>query len=503
MDARRLFVVVTVLALTAAGCFGDDRPAVQTSEVVSAEVTETVSAPAQVTAAQQRSVTAEISGVVADITVSNGEAVEEGQVLARLESPQLDQAVAQAEEALDALEATPDVQAAADLSGIELLPSPTNPLDDAVAELDSAVLPQLRAARTALDEAAAAPQAEIPDEIIDALPDEVADSIDPTITLPAAPGAEQAEVALDALEATYEGVRGALVAAGDAAATQQREISDSLTASLTEVENALNGAIASVGTQITAAQRAQVDATLAQVEAQRDSLTIRAPMSGVVQLGRDGGLPDLGALGGLGGLGGFGFALPDEAADAGEDASSGASEIAEGVNVLPGQQLFTVIDQESWYVDAFVDEVDAPAVVDGQRATVLIDAFPGQSFDGIVESVALTAERGLTGGVSFLTRVRLLDAPADPSPRVGMTASVEIATNTVEAELAVPARAVVRRDVGTAVYAVRDQVAVLVPVELLAQGDELAAVSGDLEVGEQVIVAGYEELPDGTEVRVE
>lgn len=501
MNARRLPVVVlAVLAMAATGCLGDDPPAVETGEVVTAEVTETISAPAQVSAAERRTVTAQISGLVTDLAVTGGDMVEEGEVLARLESPQLDQAVAQAEEALTALESTPDVQAATDLSGIDPLPTPTNPLADAVAELDAAVLPQLEAARHALEQAVAPEQVELPDEIVDALPDEIADSVDTTLTLPAPAGGEQAEAALDALDATYRGVREALVAAGAAAAAQQRAVSDQLAASLTEVEDALDGAITSVGAQITAAQRAQADAALAQAEAQRENLVVRAPISGVVQLGRGGGLPDLGSLGGLGG---FGFELPDDVTGGAEESSGAETEIAQGTAVVPGQELFTIIDQSTWYVDAFVDEVDAPAVAEGLRATVLIDAFPGQSFAGVVESVALTAERGLTGGVSFLTRVRLLDAPSEPSPRVGMTASVEIATATVEADLAVPARAVVRRDVGTAVYVVRERVAVLVPVELVAQGDEVAAVDGDLEVGEQVIVAGYEELPDGTEVRVE
>jgi HlyD family secretion protein len=524
VPARVIACLVTI-SLFAAGCFGEDVPLVETGEVVSAEVTETVSAPAQVTAADRQDVRAEVGGTVAEITVRDGDAVAADDTVVRIDSPQLDQAVEEAERALAELEVTPDV-AAADLSGIEPVAVGGNPLEGAVAEFDASVAPQLAAAREALERAAAMPLPELPGEaageVVDGLPDKVADEA-PEVAR-ARDGADvreaalsEAEAALDALEATHQGVRRALIAAGEAAAQQQRELSSQLDAGIAEAQRAMDAAIADVTGQLVDAQRAQVDATLAEVEGRRAALVVRAPIDGVVQRGRAGAaLPDFGGFGDLGGFGLEGLGLDGEIGGAGGggpggEASGDASGDGAGVDaplevgatVVPGQVLFTVLDQDSWYVDADVDEVDAPAVVEGQVAIVLIDAFPGEEFEGVVESVALTAQRGLTGGVAFPTRVRLLDPPSDPAPRVGMTASVEIATATVTAELAVPARAVVRRDVGTAVYAVRDETAVLVPVELIAQSEELAAVEGDVEPGERVVVAGYEDLADGTRVRTE
>jgi multidrug efflux pump subunit AcrA (membrane-fusion protein) len=100
-------------------------------------------------------------------------------------------------------------------------------------------------------------------------------------------------------------------------------------------------------------------------------------------------------------------------------------------------------------------------------------------------------------------RILVHDVPADDGPRVGMTASADIITRTVTSDVTVPARAIVRRGGGQAVFVVRDGRAVVVPVVVDALGEERAAVlSPQLRAGDPVIVSGYEDLADGDAVRV-
>jgi len=47
-----------------------------------------------------------------------------------------------------------------------------------------------------------------------------------------------------------------------------------------------------------------------------------------------------------------------------------------------------LIDHSCLYISAPIDEVDAPAVEPGQPARITLDAFPGQSFAGVVRRVA-------------------------------------------------------------------------------------------------------------------
>ncbi|MBA2730473.1 MAG: efflux RND transporter periplasmic adaptor subunit [Euzebyaceae bacterium] len=230
---------------------------------------------------------------------------------------------------------------------------------------------------------------------------------------------------------------------------------------------------------------------------------MKAPFAGRVQLGDAavaGATPlpaqlpgDLsGAAGALGGLTG-----------GGQDGGT----LRIGAPVSLGQTLFSVYDLSERYAAAEVDEVDAPQVRSGQRATVLVDAFPDATFDGIVEQVQVAADRTETGGVGYPVRIRIIGpSQRDGSTRrlkVGMTASAEIITKTQESDLVVASRALLRREGGDVVYVVRDGVVDVVDVRVRALGEEQAAVRGDLAVDDQVIVTGYEDLSDGDEVTVQ
>ena len=451
--------------LLATSCFGDDRPEVTTQRVAAGQVVETVSAPARVDAAARQDVAATVSGVVVALDAADGDAVTAGQVVVRLESSQVDLAREQAAAA----------QAAARTSGIAIDGGGTATrarAAQAVADLDAGTRPRIDEARA---QAAA-----------------IAD-----------PGQRAAATsAIDAVEASYLTTRAALLAAAEAVAAGQDETARSLS-------DALNQAVA----QATAAQRAQADAAAAAADRQADELAAAAPFDGTLRLGEaaaaDGGplaalpaglgLPPglAGAAGGMAGLAG----------------AAGGGTLRVGAPVTAGQTLFTVYDLSTLYVTVDVDEVDAPAVRAGQPAVVLIDAFPGVEFSGVVESVDIEAATTEAGGVGFPARVRITGPDADTlaGVRVGMTASAEIATREVDASLVVPSRALVRRDPqpgagsqrdpGTVVFVVRDGRAEEVAVTVAAIGDDRAAVDGGLTTDDRVVVSGFEGLTDGDQVQ--
>jgi HlyD family secretion protein len=450
---RRLLCAAVVVGLLA-GCSADDTPVVEVTLVSTAEVTETISAPAVVQAANRQDVTASAPGVVAKIRQRDGRQVSAGELVVRLVNDDVELALEQAEAAQAA--------ASASQSGVRIDPPGDAAIAasrQSVADLDASVVPDLTAARrraAAIDD---------PDE------------------------RQAAQRTVAALEKAYRDVRDALLASGRAAAQQQNAVAASFA-------NALNQALA----QATAGQAAQAASAADAAEAQADALDLFAPINGVVQLGRasTGATP----------------AVPDElgggaAAEAlagGLGAASGAQggRLRVGSEVAAGQIVFTVFNTRRLFVQADVDEIDAPALQTGQRAEVLLDAFPDLAFAGEVTNVAIEAQTGATGGVSYPVRIRLLDVPDEQRrrPRLGMTASAEIVTDTVMSDQVVPARSIVRRDGGQAVYIVRDGRAELVPVDVDALGEEQAAVtSSQLTTDDRVIVSGYEDLDDGDAVR--
>ena len=453
MRARRVCLLGLILLLAA--CTADDTPLVETVEIAGDAVTQTISAPAVVEAADRQPVTATVPGVVAEINAKDGATVEQGDVVVLLASDDVDLALEQAQAAEAAL--------ASAQSPVSVAPpgdAASAAAYQSVADMDADVKPTLLAARRAANRVDNAKQRK----------------------------AARNSVAL--LEAAYHDVRRALLGAGQAAAAQLNTVAASFS-------GALNQALA----QTSAGQAAQVAGAADTAAAQAEDLELRAPFTGVVALGQAAtaqtpSVPDdlAGAAGGLDQL-------------AGGLTAGGAGEggrLRVGAPVSVGQTVFTVYDLTELFVRAEVDEIDAPQLEVGQEAEVLLDAFPDQTFRGEVTSVAIEAQTSTTGGVAYPARIRLLDLPADGRPKGGMTASAEILTRTVDAGLAVPSRAIVRRQGGQAVFVVRDDIAALVRVQVEVLGEEQAAVRAEgLRSGDRVIVSGYEDLSDGDAVRVE
>ena len=441
-------------AVAASACTGDDRPIVTTEAVTSGEVTQSVSAPATVAPAAQQDVAAAISGVVLAIRTEDGGKVRRGETVLRLASAQVDLAQRQARAAQ---------RAAASVAGVNLEGNGGATLaatHEAVARLDATTQPRLeRARRRAHD---------------------IADDDQRAAAL----------AAVEAVNTSYRVTREALLATGQALATQQ----DTTAAALSQ---ALNQAVASA----TAGQRAQAQAAAEFAERQSDELRVTAPFRGTVEFGQAAAAdgvplpPDVpaelaGIAGSLGGLTG----------------GEGGGTLRVGAPVVAGQTLFTVYDLSSVYVTADIDEIDAPTTKAGQRATVLVDAFPDVPLEGVVEHIAVAAAPTAAGGVGYPARIRLL-GPSDADDtlplrklRIGMTASADISTLTESSSLVIPSRALLRREDRSVVFVVRDGQAVEVEVEVLALGEEQAAVAAELTPQDRIVVTGYEDLEDGDEV---
>jgi HlyD family secretion protein len=454
--AHRLCLVLVVSAFLVS-CSADNRPIVETVRVDRGEVVQTISAPGTVQPADRQPVSATVPGVVSKVRISDGERVEAGEVVVRLASDEVELALEQAEAAEAALDSS-QAGVAVDPPGDAAIAAS----HQSVANLDADVEPDLAKARR---------RAERIDD-----PEERA----------------VAETTIALLEEAYQDMRDALLDAGQAAAAEQNAVAASFS-------SALNQALG----QANAGQATQAAGAADTAAARAEDLKLRAPISGVVELDAAStsapALPedltgDAGAAGGAEALAG----------SLGAAGGTEGGQLRVGVPVSPGQSVFTVFDMSQLYVQADVDEVDAPQLEAGQQVEVLIDAFPDRTFSGEVESVAIEAQVSPTGGVAYPARIVLHGVGPEDGPRVGMTASAEITTRTVTSNLTVPSRSIVRREGGQAVFVVRDGRAAIVPVEVDALGELNAAVHSDeLRATDQVIVTGYEDLETGDAVRTE
>ncbi|HZE88837.1 MAG TPA: efflux RND transporter periplasmic adaptor subunit [Verrucomicrobiae bacterium] len=113
----------------------------------------------------------------------------------------------------------------------------------------------------------------------------------------------------------------------------------------------------------------------------------------------------------------------------------------------PGTVLMTISDLSVIEAVMDVDETDIPQVIVGQKATLLIDAYPGKAFDGVVTEVGsspVNAAAGSTAGIDFEVKIRIENPPAGLKP--GLSVTADIATGHRDGVVAVPLQALVLRD---------------------------------------------------------
>ena len=100
------------------------------------------------------------------------------------------------------------------------------------------------------------------------------------------------------------------------------------------------------------------------------------------------------------------------------------------------QPVFWLAVKSRLRISAEVDEEDIPRIVPGQKVLIRTDAFPGQVFNGTVQSVT---PKGDTTARSYRVRIAL---PADTPLMIGMTTETNIIVREAADALLVPTSAV-------------------------------------------------------------
>ena len=191
-----------------------------------------------------------------------------------------------------------------------------------------------------------------------------------------------------------------------------------------------------------------------------------------------------------------------------------------GVQNSPGTVLLTISDMSTVEAELEVDETSVPTVKLGQEAEVRLDAYPNQTFRGVVTEVGsspLAADAN--AAIKFKVKVRLVNPP--PGIKPGLSARADILTGFRGHALAVPLQALVVRDIerkpGEPVRpnAPRDQEGVYLmaggkarfqPVKTGLVGDLSIEVTDGLQGGETVITGPFKalrEINPGDAVKLE
>jgi HlyD family secretion protein len=178
----------------------------------------------------------------------------------------------------------------------------------------------------------------------------------------------------------------------------------------------------------------------------------------------------------------------------------------------PGTVIMEVGDLSQMLVVAQVDEADVGKLKVGQKATVLIDAYPNREFKGTVYTTALSQDLSRQGTKYYRTEI-LLEQIEERLPS-GLTANVDIETRTYDKVFALPSQAVMTREIESLPLDIRDQSplvdksktfatvvfrhvdgkAVITPVKIGPSNLTHTIIEAGVEEGGKVVVGPYKEL---------
>lgn len=166
--------------------------------------------------------------------------------------------------------------------------------------------------------------------------------------------------------------------------------------------------------------------------------------------------------------------------------------IEEGATVRERQPIINLPDLDQMKVNARIHESRISLLKEGLPVTVRIDAYPGEIFNGRVESVSSVPSS--TGFMRSDTKeydavVRLLEPPARVNKlRPGLTAGIEILVEKRDRVLLAPVQSVLAFGKRQVVFVIREGRPTRVDVKVGASNEQSVEILSGLTEGEEVVM---------------
>lgn len=168
--------------------------------------------------------------------------------------------------------------------------------------------------------------------------------------------------------------------------------------------------------------------------------------------------------------------------------------IKEGEQATPGAPAITLVNEDAFHITVNVDEIDIDQVEVGQPVNITLDALPDRPVTGTVTEIAPTSN-ATSGVVTYLVTVNI-DEGQTEGLRPGLSASASITVEEIGDVLVVPNWAIrLNRETGEAFVLLKgaDGVISEVVVETGLRNDQFSEVISGLEEGDVVVLTNERE----------
>lgn len=174
--------------------------------------------------------------------------------------------------------------------------------------------------------------------------------------------------------------------------------------------------------------------------------------------------------------------------------------IEPGETASPGKPVFRIVRLNPVEVNVGVPETEVHRVRVGQKVLVTLPALPGQSFEGAIRIINVSADQGTR---TYMARITV------PNPKhvlkIGMVAEARIESDQKMRVMCVPGEAIVRDAQGATmvfVYYPQEQRAYSKRVKAGALCGADVEIREGLTGNESIVIAGQDRLRDGIPVTV-
>ena len=157
--------------------------------------------------------------------------------------------------------------------------------------------------------------------------------------------------------------------------------------------------------------------------------------------------------------------------------------------------LYTLMDLDSVKVVVNVLEKNVPQISKGKTAKIIVDAFPGKEYEGVITR--------LSQAVDLSTRTMAIEVGVpntDHNLKPGMYATVTLTISEHQNAVTVPTEIILHDNNGTFVYTVQNNTAKRTPVQLGIERNSRMEILSGLNGDESVIVLGQQLVHDGSAV---
>lgn len=175
----------------------------------------------------------------------------------------------------------------------------------------------------------------------------------------------------------------------------------------------------------------------------------------------------------------------------------GVIDIEKGAYLDGTTPVTRLSDLSSVEVQATLPERYFESVTPGRTLQVTTPAYPGETFEGRITLRAPEIDRDTR---SFEIRAEI--ANADRRLAGGMFANSRLLLGSHDG-IAIPDAAIISEGLTSYVYTVADGTATRVDIDPGKSLGELTEVRGRMALGDRVVVAGWDQLSDGTAVSIE